>query len=210
MAPHPQRLTVTRRTWALARPFTTAQGVKTTADVVVAEISDGDSRGRGEGVPIQQYGESIDSVAAAIEAMKGAVVSGLNRETLQHALPPGAARNALDCAFWDIDANRAYYGDTIALPDGYGVGWSYIPHFISTRFYTYAYVFAHLTTLALYAQYRDHGASFAERYLDFLAAGGSKAPADLLLPLGVDLSRPDVWDAGFAEMTRMVEAAEQG
>jgi oligoendopeptidase F len=64
-----------------------------------------------------------------------------------------------------LDANRAYYGDTIVLPDGYRVGWSYIPHFISTRFYTYAYVFAHLTTLALYAQYRDQGPGFAERYL---------------------------------------------
>ena len=109
-----------------------------------------------------------------------------------------------------LDANRAYYGDTITLPPGYRFGWSYIPHFISTRFYTYAYVFAHLTTLALYAQYRQHGDAFAERYLEFLAAGGSKAPRDLLLPLGVDLSRADVWDAGFEEMARMVEAAEQG
>jgi oligoendopeptidase F len=109
-----------------------------------------------------------------------------------------------------LDANRAYYGDTITLPPGYRFGWSYIPHFISTRFYTYAYVFAHLTTLALYAQYREHGDAFAERYLEFLAAGGSEAPRDLLLPLGVDLSRADVWDAGFEEMTRMVEAAEQG
>ena len=108
MAPHPQRLTVTRRGWALARPFTTAHGVKTTADVVIAEISDGDSRGRGECVPLRRYGESIDSVVAALDAMKGAVFSGLNREALQRALPPGAARNALDCAFWDIDAKRAY------------------------------------------------------------------------------------------------------
>lgn len=107
-----------------------------------------------------------------------------------------------------VDANRAYYGDTIALPDGYRFGWSYIPHFISTRFYTYAYVFAHLVTLALYAQYRARGAAFADDYLAFLAAGGSAAPADLLRPLGVDLTAPDVWDAGFAEMTRMVEAAE--
>ena len=110
MAPHPQRLTVTHRAWALARPFTTAHGVRTTVDIVVAEISDGDSRGRGEGVPLQRYGESIDSVVAAIEAMRGAIVSGLDRETLQRALPPGAARNALDCAFWDIDAKRAYRG----------------------------------------------------------------------------------------------------
>ena len=108
MAPHPQRLTVTRRAWPLARPFTTARGIQTSADIVVAELSDGDSRGRGEGVPLQRYGESIDSVVAAIEAMRAAVVSGLNRETLQHALPPGAARNALDCAFWDIDAKRAF------------------------------------------------------------------------------------------------------
>lgn len=108
MAPHPQRLTVTRRAWPLARPVTTADGVTTTADVVVAEISDVESRGRGEGVPLHRFGESLDSVVAALEAMKGAVTSGLTRETLQQAMPAGAARNALDCAFWDIDAKRAY------------------------------------------------------------------------------------------------------
>lgn len=108
MAPHPQKLTVTRRSWPLARPVMTAQGLRTTADVVVADISDGDSRGRAEGVPVGRFGESIESVFAAVEAMKGAVLGGLNRETLQTALPPGAARNALDCALWDIDAKRAY------------------------------------------------------------------------------------------------------
>jgi L-alanine-DL-glutamate epimerase-like enolase superfamily enzyme len=108
MAPHPQRLTVTRRAWMLARPLTTANGVETKIAVVVAEISDGDSRGRGECVPLARYGESLDSVVATLEALKGEVSSGLNRETLQNALPPGAARNALDCAFWDIDAKRAF------------------------------------------------------------------------------------------------------
>ena len=97
MAPHPQRLKVIRRAWPLARPFMTADGVRTTVDVVVAELSDGDSSGRGEAVPLLRYGESIDSVVAAVEAMKGAIFSGLNRDTLQSALPPGAARNALDC-----------------------------------------------------------------------------------------------------------------
>jgi len=86
----------------------TPHGVETTVDIVVAESSDVESRGRGEGVPLRRCGESIDGVVAAIDAMKGAVFSGLNRDTLQHALPPGAARNALDCAFWDIDAKRAY------------------------------------------------------------------------------------------------------
>jgi L-alanine-DL-glutamate epimerase-like enolase superfamily enzyme len=108
MAPHPQRLTVTSRAWPLARPLITAHGVETTVEVVVAEISDVESRGRGEGVPLRRFGESTDSVVATLDAMKGAVFSGLNRDTLQHAMPPGAARNALDCAFWDIDAKRAY------------------------------------------------------------------------------------------------------
>jgi L-Ala-D/L-Glu epimerase len=108
MAPHPQRLTVTRRAWPLARPLMTADGVRTTVEVVVAEISDVESRGRAEGVPLPRYGESLDSVVAALEAMKGAIASGLARDTLQSAMPPGAARNALDCAFWDMDAKRAY------------------------------------------------------------------------------------------------------
>ena len=108
MAPHPQRLNVTRRSWPLAQPFVISRGSKTSAEVVVAELHDGDSHGRGEGVPYPRYGESADSVVAALEAMKGAVFSGLNRESLQDAMPPGAARNALDAAFWDIEAKRAY------------------------------------------------------------------------------------------------------
>ena len=108
MAPSPQRLTVTRRAWPLAQPFAISRGSRTAAEVVVVEISDGDARGRGECVPYPRYGESVDSVVKAIEAMKGTVFSGLDRNELQHAMPPGAARNALDAAFWDLDAKRAY------------------------------------------------------------------------------------------------------
>src|SRR3954451_9807216 len=106
MAPHPQRLSVTRRSWPLAQAFTISRGSRTTAEVVVAEVHDGEFRGRGECVPYPRYGESVDSVAAALEAMKSAVFSGLDRRELQRAMPPGAARNALDCAFWDLDAKR--------------------------------------------------------------------------------------------------------
>lgn len=106
--------------------------------------------------------------------------------------------------------NVRYYGDALSLPDGYRLGWSYIPHFISTRFYTYAYVFAHLTTLALYAQFRARGEEFVDDYLDFLAAGGSAPPTELLGRLGVDLTAPDVWEPGFREIERMVAVAEAG
>lgn len=109
-----------------------------------------------------------------------------------------------------FEENARYYGDALALPERYRLGWSYIPHFISTRFYTYAYVFAHLTTLALYARFRERGEDFVDDYLAFLSAGGSAAPAELLARLGVDLEAPDVWDPGFAEMRRMVDVAEAG
>ncbi len=107
MAPSPQRLRVVRQSWPLAQPFAISRGSRTTAEVVVAEIFDGDSRGRGECVPYPRYGESVDDVVRALEAMAGAVFSGLDREALQRAMPPGAARNALDAAFWDLDAKRA-------------------------------------------------------------------------------------------------------
>jgi L-alanine-DL-glutamate epimerase-like enolase superfamily enzyme len=106
MAPHPQRLNVSRRSWPLAQPFAISRGSRTTAEVVVAEVSDGEFRGRGECVPYPRYGESVDSVVATLEAMKGAVFSGLDRHELQRRMPPGAARNALDAAFWDLDAKR--------------------------------------------------------------------------------------------------------
>ncbi len=107
MAPHPQRLSVSRRIWPLAQPFAISRGSRTTAEVVIAELFDGEFRGRGECVPYPRYGESVDSVAKALEEMKGAVFSGLDRAGLQMAMPPGAARNALDAAFWDLDAKRA-------------------------------------------------------------------------------------------------------
>jgi len=75
--------------------------------VVVAELGDGKARGRGECVPYARYGESIESVSAALEAMRPSLAAGLSRIALQTAMPPGAARNALDCAFWDLEAKRS-------------------------------------------------------------------------------------------------------
>jgi oligoendopeptidase F len=109
-----------------------------------------------------------------------------------------------------VEENRRYYGDSVELPEGYRLGWSYIPHFISTRFYTYAYVFAHLATLALVAQHRARGEEFVDDYMRFLAAGGSRGPVELLGVLGVDVEDAEAWEPGFAELERLVEAAEAG
>jgi L-alanine-DL-glutamate epimerase-like enolase superfamily enzyme len=107
MAPPPISLTVRTERWPIAGSFSISRGAKTQAVVVVAELSDGRCRGRGECVPYARYGETVDGVAGAIEALRPAVAGGLDRQALQQALPPGAARNALDCAFWDLAAKRA-------------------------------------------------------------------------------------------------------
>jgi L-alanine-DL-glutamate epimerase-like enolase superfamily enzyme len=93
--------------WPIAGSFAISRGAKIEAVVVVAELSDGRHRGRGECVPYARYGESVAGVLAAIEGMAHKIAEGLDRESLQVAMPPGAARNALDCAFWDLAAKRA-------------------------------------------------------------------------------------------------------
>src|SRR5690348_10575447 len=103
----PNSLGVTVERWPIAGRFTISRGAKTEAAVVVAELSDGMARGRGECVPYARYGETVESVVAAIEAMRGPLAAGLDRAALQKAMPAGAARNALDCAFWDLEAKRA-------------------------------------------------------------------------------------------------------
>jgi L-alanine-DL-glutamate epimerase-like enolase superfamily enzyme len=93
--------------WPIAGSFGISRGIKTEAVTVVAELSDGMARGRGECVPYARYGETVDSVMAQINAMRLRLNGGLDRQALQTAMPPGAARNALDCAFWDLEAKRS-------------------------------------------------------------------------------------------------------
>jgi L-alanine-DL-glutamate epimerase-like enolase superfamily enzyme len=100
-------LSVCIERWPIAGSFTISRGAKTEAAVVVAELSDGQHRGRGECVPYARYGETVEGVADAIAAMGAPIARGLDRDGLQHAMGPGAARCALDCAFWDLAAKRA-------------------------------------------------------------------------------------------------------
>jgi L-Ala-D/L-Glu epimerase len=99
-------LTVRIEGWPIAGSFAISRGAKTEAVVVVAELRHGNHVGRGECVPYARYGETVEGVAAAIAAMEARIGRGLDREGLQQAMRPGAARNALDCAFWDLAAKR--------------------------------------------------------------------------------------------------------
>ena len=102
-----RRLAVRLETWPLASAFRISRGAKTEAHVVVAEVADGACAGRGEAVPYPRYDETPEGARAEIESVRDAVEGGLDREGLLEALPPGAARNALDCALWDLEAKQA-------------------------------------------------------------------------------------------------------
>lgn len=99
-----RRLSVTVERFPLAASFTISRGTKTEAVVVRCEIEDEYGRGHGECVPYARYGETVENVQAAIEGVRAAVEGGASRETIQTLLPAGAARNAVDCAMWDIEA----------------------------------------------------------------------------------------------------------
>jgi L-alanine-DL-glutamate epimerase-like enolase superfamily enzyme len=99
-----RRLEIAVERWPIAGRFTIARGAKTEAVVVVATLRDGAFAGRGEAVPYLRYGETVEGVAAAIGAMGGALAEGMDRAALLESMPAGAARNALDCALWDIEA----------------------------------------------------------------------------------------------------------
>jgi L-alanine-DL-glutamate epimerase-like enolase superfamily enzyme len=96
-----------RESWPISGSFAISRGAKTQAEVVVVELTEGAFLGHGECVPYARYGESVEGVLAAIEAMAPALATGLGRDALQRAMPAGAARNALDCALWDLDAKRS-------------------------------------------------------------------------------------------------------
>ena len=102
----PRTLRAQHQRFALKRPFRIARGVKTAADVVAVTIEEGGFIGRGESVPYPRYGESVDSTLASIEEVRTAVEGGAGREALLSLLPAGAARNAIDCALWDLEAPR--------------------------------------------------------------------------------------------------------
>jgi oligoendopeptidase F len=112
------------------------------------------------------------------------------------------------CDIWQA-ANTALYGDAVTLTDNYRWWWAYIPHFVHSPFYCYAYSFGELLVLALYEKYRRDGSAFVPKYLDLLAAGGSDTPQSLLRRVDVDIEDPRFWRLGLEPFSEMVSEAER-
>jgi oligoendopeptidase F len=105
-------------------------------------------------------------------------------------------------------SQEAMLGDSVALTDGYRSWWSYVPHFISTPGYVYAYAYGQLLALSIYKRYVDEGPSFVPSYLELLRAGGSKSPEELGALVGIDLADPGFWDSGLDLVEAQLEEAE--
>jgi oligoendopeptidase F len=102
-----------------------------------------------------------------------------------------------------------FLGDSVEVTDDYRCWWSYIPHFINTPGYVYAYAYGQLLALSVYDRYLAEGAGFEQRYLELLSSGGSRSPEDLGELVGVDLRDPGFWERGLDLVERRLEAAEE-
>ena len=107
-----------------------------------------------------------------------------------------------------MEVQRESLGPAIRLGPGYETFWSYIPHFVHSPFYVYAYAFGDCLVNSLYGVYEKASDGFAERYLAMLAAGGTKHHAELLAPFGLDASDPAFWQIGLSLIERMIAELE--
>lgn len=109
--------------------------------------------------------------------------------------------------FW-FETQTELYGNSVTLTDEYRLWWCYIPHFLHTPGYVYAYAFGELLVLALYDAYKSQKNGFSDRYLDLLSAGGSDWPHALIGKMGIDIKDPQFWNRGLSLFESMVEEAE--
>lgn len=104
---------------------------------------------------------------------------------------------------------EAVYGHSVKLTEGYNLWWSYIPHFLHTPGYVYAYAFGELLVLALYQEYMQSKNGFSNKYIEMLCAGGADWPENIVGKLGLDITKPDFWDNGLAAINELIQQAEE-
>jgi oligoendopeptidase F len=107
-----------------------------------------------------------------------------------------------------LDVQKESLGDAIIQNEGYDIFWAYIPHFIHSPFYVYAYAFGDCLVNSLYAQYEKANEGFAERYFELLKAGGSKHHSELLAPFGLDAKDPQFWSLGLSMIEGLIDELE--
>ena len=154
-------------------------------------------------------------LALLAENIEGAIATvfrqtAMNRfEDAVHTARRGEGELSVDRIgeLW-ADSQEAMLGDAVEITEGYRSWWSYVPHFIGTPGYVYAYAYGQLLALSVFRQYEEQGSDFVPRYLHLLSAGGSMAPEELGRIVGCDLADPGFWDGGLAIVEAQLDAAE--
>jgi len=173
-----------------------------------------------EALTFEKLRERLDDPHARLDLLVGRIDDtiatvfrqiALNR--FEHAIHTGRREEgelAVDriAELWRAEQERML-GDAVEVTEDYEIWWSYIPHFIGSPGYVYAYSFGYLFSLAIYRRYLDEGESLVEPYLDLLRAGGSAPPAELASRLGFDLGDPGFWSAGLDAIGTLVDEAEE-
>jgi oligoendopeptidase F len=108
-----------------------------------------------------------------------------------------------------VQSQEEMLGDSVELTPGYRMWWSYVPHFIGTPGYVYAYAYGQLLALSVYGRYLDDGEDFVPRYIELLSAGGSRSPEELAAIAGLDLADPEFWNNGLKLVRAQLDAAEE-
>jgi oligoendopeptidase F len=197
---------------SLARPqgifhFSTPLTLAETASIFGETIVLGRLLGRAPDAAarLSLLADSLDGAVAAIFRQ-----IAMNRfEDRVHTLRREQGELSLDrfAEVW-LETQTELLGDAVELEDDYGVWWSYIPHFIDTPGYVYAYAYGHLLALSVYRRYEEQGESFTDSYLELLRAGGSRSPQELGQIVGVDLADPGFWSSGLDLVERSLTQAE--
>jgi oligoendopeptidase F len=198
---------------ALARPqgifhFSTPLTLAETASIFGETIVLGrllerapDARGR-----LSLLAESLDGAVAAIFRQ-----IAMNRfEDAAHNERRGRGELSVERfgELW-LETQDELLGDSVEIGEDYGLWWSYIPHFVDTPGYVYAYAYGHLLALSVYRRYEEEGEGFVPAYVDLLRAGGSLPPEELGSIVGVDLADPGFWSSGLDLVERRLEEAEE-
>lgn len=156
-----------------------------------------------------------DRLALLAESLEGQIATvfrqiAMNRfedKVHTHRRETGELSTDDFAGYWS-ETQTAMLGDSVEITEGYRTWWSYIPHFIATPGYVYAYAYGQLLALSVYKQYEERGAAFVPAYLELLAAGGSRSPEELGKIVDCDLADPHFWTGGLAIVEQQLEAAE--
>jgi len=165
---------------------------------------------------LEATGSDDDRLSLLAERLDGGVATvfrqmAMNRfEHLVHTRRRTEGELSVDriTASW-VESQQELFGDSVEITDGYHSWWSYVPHFINTPGYVYAYSYGQLLALSVYQRYAEEGESFVPRYLELLTAGGSRGPEELAAIVGIDLADPGFWDSGLQLIDDQLTAAEE-